>query len=282
MRAEIRKYLQDHADTYTRQAVRSELLKAGYDETDVDAAIAEWESEGPARRAGPAGIGAQRSRFWLLAIGLHVAALVVAAIWIANSASATYSAVVVIVLGVVLLIGLGISGLIGRWLIPRSGLVVALVVPLVSALLLAGTCMAISGPLVTPPKTGTMQLHVEGARSFDGSGATVCHHSADGGFSVASESLGTVDGNTVRASVESFPGVTVASAAEGPGVQVSISLDSESNPEAREVYATIFSTQQTVELSADQLIGKVDFIGLARDLPQTGEPISGTISWDCK
>src|SRR5204862_3625736 len=111
---EIRRYLEANAERYTRQAIRGELLKAGFDELDVDAAISEWEAAGPARRAAQAGIGARRSRFWLLAIGLHVAALVVAGIWIANSASSSYFGVVIILLAVVLLIDLGISGLVGR------------------------------------------------------------------------------------------------------------------------------------------------------------------------
>src|SRR6266566_336413 len=118
MRPEIEAYIREHGDRYTPEALRRALLEAGYEPTDVDAALQELES----RRAASAGNSGRRSRFWLVAIGLHLAALVVAGIWIANSASATYFGFVVVILGVVLLIGLGISGLIGRWLIPRSGL----------------------------------------------------------------------------------------------------------------------------------------------------------------
>src|SRR6266566_5650903 len=114
----IRDYIREHGDRYTPEALRQTLLDAGYEPAEVDAALREMESQ----RAASAGNGGRRSRFWLVAIGLHVAALVVAGIWIANSASATYFGFVVVILGVVLLIGLGISGLIGRWLIPRSGL----------------------------------------------------------------------------------------------------------------------------------------------------------------
>jgi hypothetical protein len=52
----------------------------------------------------------------------------------------------VIVLAVVLLIGLGISGLIGRGLLGR-GMGVALVIPVISALLVGGSCMAMAGPV---------------------------------------------------------------------------------------------------------------------------------------
>jgi hypothetical protein len=273
MRPEIEAYIREHGDRYTPDALRRALIDAGYEPTEVDAAVREMQS----RRAASAGNGGRRSRFWLVAIGLHVVALVVAGIWIANSASASYFGFVVIILGVVLLIGLGISGLIGRLLIPRWGLAVALVVPLLSALILGGTCMAISGPLVIPPKTGTMQLHVTGARAFDGSGAAVCHHSAGGGYGVSSENLGTVDGNAVSASLDAFQ-------AEGPtGVPgtVAITFGFGSDTEPPESYTTIFSTQQTIEASADGLTGRVDFQGLVRE-GQAGESIAGTISWTCR
>jgi hypothetical protein len=278
MRPEIEAYIREHGDRYTPEALRRALLEAGYEPTEVDAALRELES----RRAASADNDGRRSRFWLVAIGLHVAALVVAGIWIANSASATYLGFVVVILGVVLLIGLGISGLIGRWLIPRSGLTVALVVPLLSAVILGGTCMAMSGPLVTPPKTGTMQLHVTGARNFDGSGAAVCHHAAGGGYGVSSENLGTVDGNAVSANVDAFQTTGLPSGAgAGSGVSLAVTFGFGSDTEAPESYSTIFSTQQTVDASADGFTGMIDFQGLVREA-QTGEQISGTLSWTCK
>jgi hypothetical protein len=278
VRPEIDAYIREHADRYTPEALRRALLEAGYVPAEVDAALREMES----RRSASAADGGRRSRFWLVAIGLHLAALVVAGIWIANSASATYFGFVVVVLGVVLLIGLGISGLIGRWLIPRSGLAVALVVPLLSALLLGGTCMALSGPLVIPPKTGTMQLHVSGARTFDGSGSAVCHHSAGGGYSVSAENLGTVEGNPVSASLDAFPSpATPSGAGAGSGVNLAITFNFGSDTEPPESYSTIFSTQQTLEASADQLTGRIDFQGLVRE-GQAGSSIAGTMSWTCR
>jgi hypothetical protein len=279
MRPEIEAYIREHGDRYTPEALRRALLEAGYEPTEVDAALRELAS----RRAASAGNGGRRSRFWLVAIALHLAALVVAGIWIANSASATYFGFVVTVLVVVLLIGLGISGLIGYRLLPRSGLAVALVVPLVSALLLGGTCMALSGPLVIPPRTGTMQLHVTGARSFDGSGAAVCHHAAGGGYGVSAENLGTVEGNPVSASLDAFQSKGVPSdALAGSGVNLGISFGPGSDIEKPEAYGMIFSTQQTVEASADGFTGRVDFEGLVREGGQASEQISGTLSWTCR
>jgi len=274
----IRDYIREHGDRYTPEALRQRLLEAGYEPADIDPALREMESH----RAASAVDGGRRSRFWLVAVGLHLAALIVAGIWIANSASATYFGFVVIVLGVALVIGLGISGLIGRWLIPRSGLAVALVIPLLSAVILGGTCMAMSGPLVVQPKTGTMQLHVTGARTFDGSGAAVCHHSAGGGYGVSSENLGTVDGNAVSANLDAFQTQGLPSGASaGSGVSLGITFSFGSDTEPPESYSTIFSTQQTVEASADGFTGRVDFQGLVREA-QTGQQISGRLSWTCK
>jgi hypothetical protein len=141
--------------------------------------------------------------------------------------------------------------------------------------------MAMSGPLVTPPKTGTMQLHVTGARNFDGSGAAVCHHAAGGGYGVSSENLGTVDGNAVSANVDAFQTGLPSGAVAGSGVNLAITFGFGSDTEPPESYGTIFSTTQTIEASADQLTGRIDFQGLVREA-QTGEQISGTLSWTCK
>jgi hypothetical protein len=278
MRPEIDAYIREHGDRYTPEALRQALVEAGYEPAEIDAALQEMQK----RRAVSAANGGRRSRFWLVALGLHLAALVVAGVWIANSASSGYGGFVVFVLGVALLIGLGISGLIGRLLIPRWGLGVALVIPLLSAVILGGTCMAMSGPLVAQPKTGTMQLHVTGARTFDGSGAAVCHHSAGGGYGVSSDYLGTADGNSVSANLDAFQTAGLPSGANaGSGVSVGITFSLGSDTELPATYSTIFSTQQTVEASADGFTGRADFQGLVRDA-QTSDQISGTLSWACK
>ncbi|MGH2429699.1 MAG: hypothetical protein ACRDGV_12630 [Candidatus Limnocylindria bacterium] len=144
MRPEIEAYLREHGSKYTTEALRKQLIAAGHDPAEIDAALREMEARGPQL----AEARAIRSRFWRWAIGLHVAALAVATVWLLLGAtSADYVWIVVVVLGVVLLIGLGLSGLIGRALLGR-GMAVALVAPLISALLLGGTCMAMSGPVL--------------------------------------------------------------------------------------------------------------------------------------
>ena len=142
LRPEIESYLREHGARYTTEALRMQLITAGHDPAEIDAALRETDE---ARALRLAETRALRSRFWCFAMGLHLAALAVAVIWVLQGSNAIYAFAVVLVLGLTLLIGLGISGLIGRSLLGRSGLAVALVVPLISALLLGGWCMAIMG-----------------------------------------------------------------------------------------------------------------------------------------
>lgn len=141
MRPEIEDYLQRHGPQYTTRALRLQLLHAGYEEGEIDAALQETEA---ARVPQFAETQVVRRRFWLLVIGLNVVGVLVATIWASQGTSRAYAGAVPIVLGFVLLIGLGISGLIGRSMLGR-GMGVALLVPLVFVVVLTGTCMAIFG-----------------------------------------------------------------------------------------------------------------------------------------
>jgi uncharacterized membrane protein len=139
MRPEIDAYLQKNGSRYTTKALRAQLIHAGYDAAEVDAALQETEATRAPQFAETR--AAQRSRFWWAAIALNVAGLLVATIWAFQGPNATYAGAVPIVLGICLLISLGISGLIGSSLLGR-GLAVALLVPLIFTLALTGVCMA--------------------------------------------------------------------------------------------------------------------------------------------
>lgn len=141
MKLEIEEYLRSNGARYTSKALRQQLLHAGYEAPEVDAALQETEA---ARAPQFEETRALRSRFWWTAIALNAAGLVVATIWAFQGPSATYAGAVPIVLGFFLLIGLGISGLIGRSMLGR-GIGVALLVPLIFTVLLTGTCMAMFG-----------------------------------------------------------------------------------------------------------------------------------------
>ena len=142
MRPEIEAYLGNNGAKYTTKALRQQLLRAGYDAAEVDAALQETEA---ARAPQFAQTRALSSRFWLWVWGLNIAGVVVATIWAFQGPSATYAAAAVpVVLGFFLLIGLGISGLIGRGMLGR-GMAVALLVPVIFTLILTGACMAMFG-----------------------------------------------------------------------------------------------------------------------------------------
>ena len=146
MRPEIEAYLRENGAKYTTKALREQLIRAGHDSTEVDAALLETEA---ARAPQLAATRALRTRFWLLAIGLNVVGLVVATIWAYGSISNEFAGAVPIVLGFFLLIGLGIAGLMGRSMLDR-GLTIALVVPLLAMLMLTGTCMVMFGQRANP------------------------------------------------------------------------------------------------------------------------------------
>jgi hypothetical protein len=142
MRPEIETYLRENGARYTSKALRQQLIRAGHDPAEVDAALQETEA---ARAPQFAATNALRSRFWLWVWGLNIAGLIVASIWAFQGSSAAYAGAVPLVLGVFLLVGLGIAGLIGRSMLGR-GLGVALIVPIIVMVLLTGTCMAMFGP----------------------------------------------------------------------------------------------------------------------------------------
>jgi hypothetical protein len=279
----IRAYIREHGDRYTTEAMRRELIARGHDPARVDAALRD-------RDATRSTIGGERrtrgGQFWLLVIALHAVALGLTALWIANSASGRYLGLFVSVLVVAMLIGIGISGFIGRRLLPGSGLIVALILPVISALLLGGTCAAMSGPLIAQPRTGTMQVHLTVPSPFEGSGTAVCQPQQASGFSVSSEFLGTLDEHAVSAYVES--GATVGGGNGAyPNLTVSISLGGSSKTEVGATYGVIVSTRLKPDVALDGFSGTVEFEGLAAEPTEpfaspTPAPISGSVTWNCK
>ena len=79
MRPEIEAYLRSNGARYTTKALRAQLIHAGYDPAEVDAALRETEA---ARAPQFAETRASRSRFWWSVIGLHLAVLVLVTIWV--------------------------------------------------------------------------------------------------------------------------------------------------------------------------------------------------------
>ena len=287
MNPEIEAYLRQHGARYTTEALRKQLIHAGYDPAEIDLALRETEVvRGPQL----AEVRASRSRFWLSALGLHLAALVLVSIWVFTR-NYTYAPFAAIILGLMLLVGLGISGLIGRAFLPRNGLAFALIVPVISAVGLSGICLATIGgsPIQIPPGPGVLELHIDAPLSFDGSGVAQCYLS-EGGFSLYGPDLGTLDGRLVSASLSTVGDPSAQTSATGSyrTVSMSVSLIPRVGTEGETLYGT---GDPTFELDAPSngLSGSVSFEGLVGELIEplaSGEagpgPISGTISWTCE
>jgi hypothetical protein len=142
MKPEIRGYLEEHGDTYTTEALRQGLVEAGHSPAEVDEALQEWRDE----LGRPPAHGVDRRRLNAWSAGFHVAAFVLLVLLIlVTGGGGIYLAIGIGILALFLLLGWMISVSIGRWLLPGSGLAVALIAPAASALVIGGTCMAIVG-----------------------------------------------------------------------------------------------------------------------------------------
>lgn len=159
MRPEIDAYLLAHGARYTTKALRAQLISAGHEPAEVDAALAETQE---ARKPQLAETQALRSRFWALAFLINFLVLVVATVLVAQSS--TFAGAAFLVLGSAMLLALIVTGNIGRALLHSRGLLVALLVPTVGALLLGGWCVAGMGggsvaPSPSPSGQGGMYRH---------------------------------------------------------------------------------------------------------------------------
>ena len=133
-------YIRDNRGRYTREAIRENLITAGHDPTAVDQGWSRAEAVNAAESV-PKGLS---SRYWRLAIGAHLAAFVLVFLYLLTRPYAwNYLAgqIALVLLAIELLIGVRISGKRGRRLLATRGLA-ALSGPLISALVVGGSCLA--------------------------------------------------------------------------------------------------------------------------------------------
>ena len=284
----IRSYLDEHGATYTRDALRSSLVAAGHDPAAIDAALGEWETERARGGADPA----KARTFGQWALRLHIAAVVAVFLLIVVLKGPTAIGLALLgcaVLAVALVIGWAISSLIGRALLPATGVILALIVPAISALILGGTCFALLNSLVgTPPRQGTVSLEILAPQAFDESGAASCYvDSGTPSVQVNSQQpLGTLDGKTVGVSV-SWYGDDPNNPAPASSTSISVFLNPTGEGEGSTSFGAIFSTKLDVDVAKDALSGTIRFDGLAAepagapDEQPTPEVISGSVSWNC-
>lgn len=283
MRPEIEAYLREHGARYTTEALRRQLIHAGHDPDEIDAALRETED---GRRPQLAGFHASRSRFWWSAFGLHLAALALVSAWVFTRGY-TYAPIAAIILGLMLLVGLGISGLVGRAVLPRSGFMAALLVPLVSVVGLSGLCLAaINGTSIpVQPQPGVLELQIQPPLGFEGSGVAECYL-PDGGFSVHAADLGTLDGRSVSLWLNTAgdPAAPDSATDSFQSVYLYITLLPRVGVGGETQYGSPGDATLQLDAPSDGLSGTVSFEELVAQEFEGGvaaDPISGTLSWTC-
>jgi len=288
MNPEIKAYLDEHGATYTPEALRRALVDAGHDPATVDLALREWQ----ANRAVSDHSKEDRRTFGRWAFALHLGALVamfVLVVLLKGTTAIGLAVIAAVILGIALLIGWAISSLIGRALLPRVGLMIALIVPFISALALGGTCVALmNASIPTPPRNGSMHLQILPPRTFHGTGVAACYlREGGGGIEVNSQELGALDGKGVGVNL-SWYGDGGSTPKDVSSTSLSIFLNFSSETELPESYSTVPGTRLEVHAAADSLSGTMQFEGLAPEPIErpagevAPEPISGSVSWTCE
>jgi hypothetical protein len=289
MNPDIKRYLDEHGATYTREALRQGLVDAGHDPAEVDAALGSWT---PDPRASGPGVE-QRRTFSRWALGLHLLALlaVFGALIILKGTAVIGSALLgCAVLAVALLIGWSISSMIGRALLPGAGTIAALIVPAISAVILGGACFGLMNSVIpTPPHEGTMRLEIQAPLAFQGSGSAACYL-RDGTVQIDSHDLGTLDGRLVTVFLYWYGEANPNRPAPAEGASLSISLSSTSPADRPLSWTSEPSGKITVDGSSSGHSGTMEFEGLSPEilgepgasLDPSLEPISGTINWTCE
>jgi hypothetical protein len=280
---EIERYLDEHGATYTPEALRKGLLDAGYDPSEVDAALSGWSPPGANGSTAEA-----RRAFGRWAIWLHVGALAAtfAVLVLLKGAEAAGTILLgVAVLAVVMLIGWAISSMIGRALL-GGGTTIALIVPAISAIALGGTCFALlNSAIQAPPQDGTIDLEILAPLNFEGSGAADCFL-GEGNVQLTSEDLGTLEGRLVFAYITWYPEGDPGRPGPVGGTQISISLGPNSETDSPRNWSMSPDTQVVLDASPDGRIGTAEFQDLAPEVEHpdapAAEPISGTVSWECE
>jgi hypothetical protein len=291
MKPEIQSYLEEHGARYTPEALRQALLDGGFEPAEVEAALREWDA-----RAVQAGVRTDdRRRLWVFTVGVHVAVLLaIGALSLAIGSWAELGGLAIGILAVVLAVGVGLSGAVGRAALRRNTLMIAMVVPVVSALLIGGSCLAFGGSVLfqrplPPPTFGTLELRIQPPIDFQGSGVAMCQIYRDRlGFSASAEDVGVLHGGRVSVSIDaSGPSDGASPPPSAQWQEYSLLINSVPLEEGAEPLEYTTTPDSRVELRAapDGRSGTLDFRGLQPlrgGAPAPGfEPISGTITWRC-
>jgi len=300
----IADFIRANRKKYTRDVIREQLIKAGHAPADIDATWAALDAPDPDAVVGQGFWG----RFWLYLVGVNVAVFLLVILltgMLASFAQGTF------VLAVVLAIALAIGALIAWGIVASTGpaqmgrttaTVIGGMIPLVFALLIGGSCYAMTGAIGSPAPPaieGVMDLAIDAPIEFRGSGGAFCQpHGTSTGFSVYAQELGSIGDQVVTASVDSYATESMPEggpapapgpgSAEAPGVYVQLVSRSQ---EAPQQWSATPESRIEIDAAPGGLSGTVTFAGLEAvpmDPPepgvvgQEGDAMSGTITWTCE
>jgi hypothetical protein len=277
----IADYISANRRKLTREAITQQLLEAGYEQAAIDATWAVLDTPDPDDRVGEGFWG----RFFLILIGINVAVVVLVGLSTGAFAADRIGllGILLIALAIGALISWGIVAAVGPTRLGRTtATVIGIVIPLVFALLIGGSCYALLASLGPPPRSGTMQLQVEARDDLSGSGSATCFVRSGSGFSVFGQREG-----------QPYVSTSITGNPPDGGTQVqdlSISVEPTSETDRGESWSTYApGGGETIEadVGREGLEGTVTFTDLPSDLAgpefegQETEPISGSVTWSC-
>jgi hypothetical protein len=286
----IADYIRDNRRRYTREAIFQQLIDAGYTPEAIQATWAALEMPDPDSTVGEG----FWSRFWLYLIGANVVVFL-GVVLLTGMLGSGGGPILAVILGIALAIGAliawGIVAATGPAKMGRgTALAVGAIIPLAFALLIGGSCYALVGGLGVggpAPLAGTMEITIEKPEPFVGSGVASCSSQPDG-FGVFADEVGRLDGRPINVSID----VRTAEAGELLSPNLTIYLLSGSADQQEIGYASSPSSQVVLDPGAGAFAGSLTFTDLARaeaidpsassPAGLSSEPISGTITWQCK
>jgi hypothetical protein len=285
----IADYIRANRGRYTREAIRQQLIDAGYDQAEIDRT---WAILDTPDADDVAGEGFWR-RFALIVIGVNVGIFLVIGLLTGMLANVGASAVLLGIFAVVLAIGAliawGIVALTGpAKMSPTTATVIGSAIPLLFALLIGGSCYALVGAIGPPPPpaiSGRMQVQLGEPLNVDQAVAAQCQPSRDPdlGFSVYANLPGS-EGRQLDISVNVYP----QAPGENPQPMLFISVAPGSNLDPPLAWSNeAVSSGAGLDVALEGLNGTIRFTelpGTPMEGPEapTPEPLSGELTWTCE
>ena len=287
MPSTIHDYIREHRDRYTREAIRQQLLAAGYDAAQIDAAWAMVDAPDPDATVGERFWG----RFWLYLLGTNLATLLL--VGLLTGLLGTLSGgggLVLVILAIVLAIGAVIAWAIVVATQPTqlgrgTAMAIGAIIPLLVAFLIGGACYALIGAsgVARPTLTGTIELNIEPPLAVDRSGVATCYGAVgQSGFSVYTD-LGGGGEQGITLSIDVHPDT---SGRLVPSIY--LTLLETPNDQQPASYSVTPASHLEVDAASDGLSGTLTFqdltpeaLGEPGGLPEA-ETISGSVTWSCE